>query len=432
MAKTKNDDAWEALFEEYNILQAIAIEGFYKIDASAINKKREARLMTKFDHLINLPEIFRDNDLTILPASRSSYIIGTFDCYAKIQQDNDSNPTGFNFRDDIESISPDNLYSESSALLCAYHAGLITDVLEEKMRFTVFGRMSTGTFDFSIATGNKNALANQILKVDKAQCEIDGAFEGETSFAIIEVKNEEVEDFHIRQLYFPYRVWRERLNKKVIPIFLTYSNEIFTFSVYEFENPNDYNSLTLVKRKRYQLVPTEIEIADIRHILSNNSIKPEPKSIPFPQADRLERIIDLLVHLYSAGGIISQDDITTRYAFNIRQTQYYAKAGNYLGLIERIASKGTGVSYTLTESGFTLMQKAPRARNLDLIKLILQHSVFHDAMEYYLSHSCCPTSHEISRMMQQAGMIMSKETRERRSQTVTGWLKWIINLTTEE
>lgn len=430
--KTKNDNAWEALFEEHNILQHIERDGLYKISAASINKKREARLMTKFDHAVNLPQLFTSNNLNILPDSRSSYIIGKFECYAQIKQETESSIIERPFPDFIQSLSPDNLYSESSALLCAYHAGLITEILEEEMQFTVFGRMSTGKFDFSILSESNNDLLNQSVTVDRAQCEIDGGFEGAESFAILEVKNEEVEDFHIRQLYFPYRLWLNKIKKRIVPVFLTYSNEIFTFRVYDFVKPEDYNSLNLVKKQRYQIVPTEIEIKDIRNIISKNKIKPEPASVPFPQADRFERIIDMFVQLYVAGGNISQEDITTRYSFDLRQTQYYTNGGRYLGLIERIEERGVGVSYRLTEYGIELMQKAPRARNLALIELILQHEVFRDAVEYYLSNSYCPSRIEISGMMQKAGLSINETTSERRAQSVIGWIKWIMRLTTGE
>ena len=126
------------------------------------------------------------------------------------------------------------------------------------------------------------------------------------------------------------------------------------------------------------------------------------------------------MHLYVAGGSISQEDITTRYSFDLRQTQYYTNGGIYLGLIERIATRGVGVSYALTESGLQLMQKAPRARNFALIELILQHRVFRDALEYYLSHSSCPSRTEISKMIQKAGLLINETTSARRSQTVIG------------
>jgi hypothetical protein len=74
--QSKNDVSWEVLFKEENILEQIKRNGYFYISSSRINKQREARLMTKFDHAVKLPKIFRDNGLTIQPVSRGDYIIG--------------------------------------------------------------------------------------------------------------------------------------------------------------------------------------------------------------------------------------------------------------------------------------------------------------------------------------------------------------------
>ena len=49
----------EAAFEKHGILEKIEKHGVFEITSSQINKFREARLMTKFDHRKNLPEIFK-------------------------------------------------------------------------------------------------------------------------------------------------------------------------------------------------------------------------------------------------------------------------------------------------------------------------------------------------------------------------------------
>lgn len=74
----KNDTAWEALFDKYNILSEISSTGRFKISASQIKEYREPRLMTKFDHRENLPEIFKQYNLAILPISRGDYLISSF------------------------------------------------------------------------------------------------------------------------------------------------------------------------------------------------------------------------------------------------------------------------------------------------------------------------------------------------------------------
>jgi hypothetical protein len=73
----KNDVAWHALFEEEHIQE----NGYFTISAARINKQREARLMTKFDHKAQLPKLFRDNELSIQPISRKEYLIGSFESY---------------------------------------------------------------------------------------------------------------------------------------------------------------------------------------------------------------------------------------------------------------------------------------------------------------------------------------------------------------
>ena len=225
--KTKNDIAWEKLFAEYNILAEIRQIGVFRISATQINKLREARLMTKFDHRVNLPQIFRDNGLSILPDSRGTYLIGCFDAYQDVLPGSSTEPIEFQFPVGIETIDRANLYSEVSALLCAYNSGMIADIIGEAVYLTIMGRMSTSRFSYQI----RDRMTSQwhTIDVDSAQCEIDGGFEGETKLVLIEAKNYTVDDFLIRQLYYPYRLWQAKTNKEVIPIFMTYSNDVFTF-----------------------------------------------------------------------------------------------------------------------------------------------------------------------------------------------------------
>ena len=139
----------------------------------------------------------------------------------------------------IETLDPTNIYSESSAILCAFLSGMIDEVLGEETNLTIWGRMSTGTFDYQIR--NTKTKINQNIWVRNSQCEIDGGFEGESKLALIEAKCETVADFIIRQLYYPYRLWTSKTNKEVVPIFLTISNDIFCFYRFSFLDKNLYN-----------------------------------------------------------------------------------------------------------------------------------------------------------------------------------------------
>ena len=87
MNKSKNDIAWEQIFEKYHILDKLANHERVSISSTDINSYREARLMTKFDHRSQLPKLFIDHKLSILPTSRGSYEIGRFETFCDFNKD---------------------------------------------------------------------------------------------------------------------------------------------------------------------------------------------------------------------------------------------------------------------------------------------------------------------------------------------------------
>ncbi|MGB3513069.1 MAG: translation elongation factor [Microcoleaceae cyanobacterium] len=367
---SKNDVAWKKLFDEQKILEEVNKNCFFEIKASEINQERESRLMAKFDHFVNLPEIFRENNLSILPISRSQYIIGHFNTHLPVKYNQEIEVTPWQFPTNIESIDYSNLYSENSALLCAFNLGIIDDLVRAEAKLTVSGRMSTGSFEFNI----RNSQANQpyLINVKNSQCEIDAGFETDNCLILMEAKNYEVEDFLIRQLYYPYRLWSEKVNKKVVPVLMTHSNDIFSFFVYEFKDKLNYNSITLVEQRIYKIAVEEIERYEVDLIFKNIQIIPEPEKIPLEQADKFERLVDLISLLLEND--LTKDEITENYQFDSRQTDYYTSAGKYLGLIEKY-----GKIFTLTDEAKNIFRKVNKFKYLDLIKKILEHKAFYEA-----------------------------------------------------
>ena len=80
-----NDKVWKTLFDKYNILEVIKQRGDFVISANQIREFREPRLMTKFDHKVNRPSIFSENNLSILPITRGDYIISSFCAYKELE-----------------------------------------------------------------------------------------------------------------------------------------------------------------------------------------------------------------------------------------------------------------------------------------------------------------------------------------------------------
>ena len=87
MSSSKNDIAWEKLFEKHCILNRLANNERVSISSAEINAFREARLMTKFDHRSQLPELCAKHRLSILPTSRGTYEIGAFETFCDFNKE---------------------------------------------------------------------------------------------------------------------------------------------------------------------------------------------------------------------------------------------------------------------------------------------------------------------------------------------------------
>lgn len=422
----KNDIAWMEIFKKYNILDELKKNKKYIITSKMINEFREARLMTKFDHKNNLPKLFIENELSILPITRGSYIISYFDAYHTFETHNNS-ITKVEIPKDIESIDFENITSESIAINVVYITGMLDDFLEEKnLRPTVNGRMSSEKFKFNIV--NNKTAEYQEIEVDKSQIEIDGGYESLESLTLLEAKNSISEDFLIRQLYYPYRLWENKLRKNIRIIFLVYSNSIFNLYEYKFEDINDYNSLVLKKHKNYSLDDLEIDFDDIKEVYDRSKINSEPEEIPFPQADKFERIINLCEILKSRK-ILTREEITSEYDFDIRQTNYYTDAARYLGLIDKKREDGN-INYSLTKQGKQTLSRNYKERNLIYTKLILNHKPFYKTMQLYIENLELPEKKEIIKIMKESDLynIRALNTYSRRSSTISSWINWILDL----
>lgn len=422
--KTKTDKAWETLFERHNILDEIKKKGYFEIQAKEIKKVAEPRLMAKFDHYKNLPKLFKDHGLSILPLSRQSYIIGEFDVYTKVKYNQKLKPVPIKFPSEITTIDPTNLYSESTALHCAYITGMIEKVLGESAFYTISGRMSSGEFEFTIRTRKEH---DKWISVKNSQIEIDAGYESMSKFMLIEAKNEMVEDFNVRQLYYPYRLWKEKIYKQVFPVFFTYSNDIFSFFIYEFTDPKSYNSIKIIEQKDFILEHENIKIEDILEIFHKVQIVPEP-DVPFPQADNFNRIVDLLGLLVEND--LSRECITRNYDFDVRQTAYYTTAGIYLGLIEKYKNENNIIMFKLSETGKIIMRLNRKQKYLQLASLILSHKPFKLVLTEFFNLGYMPNKERVVEIMKQCNLynIDSEKTFHRRSSTIVSWIKWILNL----
>mgnify|MGYP006877013499 FL=1 len=381
--------------------------------------------MTKFDHKINLPNIFVANNLSILPIARGDYVISSFSAYKEFDEPS-QDVQRISIPAHIQSLMPQFLVSEAIALNCANACGILNDFLEDdELVPTVSGRMSSGSFEFGINT----AFGTKNITVSNSQIEIDAAYEGIHYLSLFEAKRDLSDDFLVRQLYYPFRVWSERVTKTVKPVFLIFSNGMFNLYQYQFEDPQNYNSLIIVKQRNY-VIATEICLADIENLLRTVPLVQEP-DISFPQADRMSRIVNLVELLNEKP--MTKQDITSEYAFDERQTNYYTDAGRYLGLIDKTHDEDGNILFQLSAGGHRIMGLEYKERQLALVTQILMHKVFNETLKLHLQCGEMPDKQTIIRIMKRSNLyrVEADSTYLRRSSTVVGWVNWILGIIEE-
>lgn len=437
MAKDRNrsrivDKKWVEIFEAHNVMDAVEKDGSFTITSTQINKYKEARLMTKFDYITSLPDIFHYNDLAILPTRRGEYVIGHFDAYFKMQTKDKhllNNRKEIEFPPWIDTIDPIDIKAESTMLNAASVSGMIADLFGERkdeIVQTVSGRRSTKQFSFDVK--NKRSAGNYTLNVENSQMEIDGGFETPDKLILFEAKNNTTDSFLIRQLYYPYQLWAKELNKKVVPVFLQYANETFNFSVFEFEDDNNYNSLKLTERKNYIFGGENTTLDDIVKVQKQTQIVQEDRSIPFPQADTFVRVLGILESIRESDeGFVTLEELTIENDFVLRQAQYYSRAALYLGLVG-LTHDGALVLSTI---GNKYSHANRKERNLIIAKQILEHRAFNIIFERGLLRGKPLSSKETLAYLLSQGFYephLSDTTRRRRSSTIASWVKHLFSM----
>jgi len=415
------DAAWKILFDKHNIPEAVHKDGLFYITSKEINTVKEARLMAKFDQTVLLPKVFSKYKLSILPITRGEYVIGSFATHTDIIY-SDIKPIPVQ-DPQLESLDYTNLYSESSALLFAYNSGIIADFLgATKVNFTINGRMSSGSFSYTIADIHDTEKSYN-LSVMNAQIEIDAGYETPEVLCICEAKNIASEEILIRQLYYPYRLWKSKIAKPVIPIFMVYSNDVFYLFRYGFEDDNFYNSIRLLEQKSYMLDDGDIQMNELIDLWKSITPIAEP-DVTFPQANSFGRVVDILSVLFERD--LTREEVALQYEFVDRQTNYYISACEYLGLVQRSQNMDKERIYCLNSTAKKIMRMRHKAKYLQLFKLVLERPVFNKVFELSINSGEVPSENEVRQIMSESNLLINDTTIKRRSSTVRGWIEWMF------
>ena len=418
---TKNDVAWKELFKENNIMSDIRKHGISYVTAESMKKYREPRLMAKIDTSELLPQIFKSNDLSILPVKNGEYAIFK----------DPKNHSFFYFPEDLNLISVkqhipeislsefesfDNLenLNEAQALDTALLSSIIKDFTKERnLWLTIRGRQFTRDFQVFIPGINQN------IDVSKVQIEIDAGYESEKAIYLFEAKIGKRENFNIRQLLFPYLEWTNRTIKPVIPIFFFFTNGFYYF--FQLDLCKSLDKSKVIKQSCYTL--SDIGEFDLDYLIRDAILEPDLiHGIPFPQANDLDKVIDTVSIVNQ--GYENKEEISDIFEFDERQGDYYGNAARFIGILGKIDNK-----FYLTEEGRNLLKiSSPFKRAEYLVKLLVKRPVFHQLFNSLVEKRFnieALDSINISEIISE-NSDLTGSTPPRRASTVRQWMKWIL------
>ena len=431
-ARSKNNIAWKKVFDGCLVLDQIAEYGEYHIMADELKKHglREPRLMARMDSKRDVPPVFKENGLCILPCeARGNYIIGHFDAFVGLDYSTKHlEKYPIRIKSKYDTLNPCNISKEPSAILSAFNYGILDKIAGEptaNLKMTNFGRESTAEFYFSINNTSGGAPYN--IHVNRSQLEMDGVFESEDCIINIEAKIGTKENFIARQLYYPYRLIRDQTDKDILNVFLTYSGGSIFTHVFTVDDAINYNSFRLIERGRYDFFE-EISIREVSDLVNKATIADEPPGIPFPQANSMEKVIDTVDVINHYPGI-NNKDLAYYLSIDERQGGYYGNACSYLGLVNRELHNGA-FQYYLSTAGKEFLDLPPKARILHIIGLMAKHRAFNHFLKEYLEQNRPPDSKEVVDWLIKniEKMNEDKGTPARRASTVVRWIKWIFDV----
>lgn len=250
-----HNNSWKKIFDDNKILENDFSKQPFYLSAKDIKKsvqdfkntsEKEVRILCKMDTRESVPDIMKKNGLILLPVKNKFYVIVKGEGYVDIP-DIKGDAKIYNTKLDFDLDTTKIGNSEMQHLDFAYASSLIRTFMEDpSLVLTIRGRKYTPEFTYKVG--------NNTVETKGVQTEVDAGYEGKNKVVLIEAKNSSTKNTIIRQLYYPYRQWSEHTKKKVFLLFFEKRVDEYLIWQYEFTDKNNYDSIKLVKSKKYKII----------------------------------------------------------------------------------------------------------------------------------------------------------------------------------
>lgn len=405
MALSKTQIGWQAIFDSKHITSIVAQQGFCDITADEIKQLsgREPRLMTKVDSREQLPDIFKNEGLSILAIANGIYRISKADPFIDMPNFlKHSSIQTCSFPSHIQTLSPYDVRSESAGLDIAFITGMLAHYLDEtQFNLTLRNRLR----------GDLNLSLNGInFPIQGVQIEVDAGYESRSHFDMFEAKKGLPSSLSIRQLIYPMHYWQSKVTKTCRSHLFFYHENKYIFAEV-IADGNQYK----VDESSTKIFSVDLRKKSvlINAFANQNRINPQA---PYPQADDLNKIIYILDALAKEGSWFNIDDLFVSDPVladgltTPRQYDYYTNALLWLNLINK-----EGRQIKLNSFGKELAKLQTHDQYVRLAEICLSDDIFHQTL---LTPQNLPSS-----LFQSKYGLKSKSTQSRRWKTVQKWIK---------
>lgn len=390
-------DAWDKIFAHYNLLEELSTNNFFDISAKELKEVggEEPRILTKIDCYEDLPPIMQAHDFAILAIRNGTYRIAAVNPFIQIQEDIETEIIEIDPPKDLICLDPFDVRGESAALDLSAASKIHDQVFGGPSKLVIRGRRFANlSFD----------LGNIKYDIEGVQIEVDGGYETNDSINLVEAKIGYRSNLSIRQLLYPQLYWQDQVNgRKQVNSFIFYLHgDVFRYIPYIYRGNKGYADHSQEKAFRFKLPSSGFKLTDIK--TSPCLVRTD---CPFPQADRFDRVDNMLIYAIGKAHI-SKDTLDSLFNINPRQVDYYTNVLKWMGLADG------GSVFGLTEKGNEIAQLPFHKRMQEMSKIVFSEPIFNKRLR---GEPIDDKDYEIY-------SIPSTSTRDRRMKTVDAWIKY--------
>ncbi|MBW3636411.1 MAG: hypothetical protein KY445_08095 [Armatimonadetes bacterium] len=377
---------------------------------------KEPRLMTKFDSRSSRPTVLKDNGLFLLPETNGSYLLLREDGYCDLGSAASQDIEDYQAHFPIHFEALENSSSEMNNLDRLFLCGLIGEFVGTPALWaTIRGRRFAPEFRYRV--GELGEFCAKGI-----QYEVDQGYESADEIILFEAKGTTPSDFLIRQLFFPFKVFSQTCRKRIRSVFFNFdaTHSVCSFFEYRFEDPRQYQSISRIAERHFRVRFPDPSLLTLDELFRQRRRESSQEAWEIPQADDFSKIMELPLKI--AEGYDDSGLMATAFDFDARQSSYYRKACEQMGLVTSHLGR-----YILTEQGRDYIALPSEERTRFMMKMMLAQPIVEAAFDDALRHPNHLISlQNISARIEKESHL-SGETVRRRAQSVRSWLRWLEN-----